>query len=130
MGDYKHSDITETIIGCALKVHNKLGKGFPEIIYHRALAIEMKKQGIEYADEQEMPVFYEGERIGIRRVDFLVENQVLVELKAVSEFDDGHAAQVINYLQAFRIEIGLLLNFGAKKLGIKRFINSITDNRG
>ncbi|NLY76453.1 MAG: GxxExxY protein [Firmicutes bacterium] len=129
MADYKYSEITEKIINCALKVHNTLGAGFPEIIYHRALAIEMRKRGIEFSSEQAMPVFYEGERIGTRRVDFLVENQVLVELKAVSELDDGHAAQVINYLQAFRIEVGLLLNFGAKKMEIKRYVKSIADDR-
>ena len=110
-----------------MKVHNTLNNGFPEIIYHRALAIEMKKQGIEYANEQEVPVFYEGKKIGIRRIDFLVGNQVLVEIKAVSELQDSHIAQIINYLKAFRLEVGLLLNFGAKRLEIKRYIN--TDHR-
>lgn len=124
MVKYKHSGITEKIIGCALKVHNTLGNGFPEIIYHRALVIEMNKQGVMFISEQKMPVFYKGERIGIRRVDFLVENQVIIELKAVSELQDGHIAQILNYLKAFRLEVGLLLNFGAMKLEIKRYINT------
>ncbi len=124
MVDYKHSDITEKIIGCSLKVHNTIGNGFPEIIYHRALAIEMAKQGICYSSEEKMQVFYEGQRVGVRRVDFLVENQVMVELKAVSELQDGHTAQILNYLKAFGLEVGLLLNFGARKLEIKRYVNS------
>ncbi len=128
MADYKHSNITEKMIGCALKVHNKLGSGFPEIIYHRALEIELKKQGIEFVSEQAMPVYYEGEKIGTRRVDFLVQNKVMVEIKAVSELQDGHTAQIINYLEAFGLEVGLLLNFGAKRMEIKRYINT-TDKR-
>ena len=127
MVEYKHSGITEKIIGCALKVHNTLGNGFPEIIYHRALTIEMGKQGVTFISEEKMPVYYEGEKVGIRRVDFLVENQVLVEIKAVAELLDGHIAQILNYLKAFGLEVGLLLNFGAKRLEIKRYIN--TDHR-
>lgn len=127
MVEYKYSDITETIIGSALKVHNTLGNGFPEIIYHRALAIEMRKQGVIFISEEKMPVYYEGEKIGIRRVDFLVENQVIIELKAVSKLEDGHTAQILNYLKAFRLEVGLLLNFGGKRLEIKRYVN--TDRR-
>ena len=77
--EYKHSEITKTIIGCAMKVHRTLGNGFQEVIYQRALAIEMTKQGLSFEREMEMAIFYEGERIGTRRVDFFVENKIMLE---------------------------------------------------
>jgi GxxExxY protein len=122
--EYKHSDITKKIIGCAMKVHNTLGNGFQEVIYQRALAIEMKKQGLEFIREQEMTIFYDGHEIGTRRVDFFVEKKILVELKALTQLEDVHMAQAINYLEAYNMEIGLLINFGAKQLQFKRLINS------
>ena len=122
--DYKHSAITGKIIGCAMEVHRYLGNGFQERIYQRALAIEMSKQGLNFAVEFEMTVFYKGEYIGKRRVDFLVEDIVSVEIKARSELDDSHLNQAINYLEVYHIETGLLINFGAKSLQFKRLINS------
>ena len=118
---YKYSDLTGKIIGCAMEVHSFLGNGFQEVIYQRALAIELRKAGIAFQRELEMPVNYKGERIGTRRVDFLVEETIMVELKAVTQLEDGHWTQTINYLEAYQLEIGLLLNFGNKSLQFKRF---------
>jgi GxxExxY protein len=115
-----NDDLTYRIIGCAMKVHSILGNGFQEIIYQRALAIELEKQGLGFQRELEMPLFYDGINIGSRRVDFLVENQVMVELKALVKMEDVHLAQGLNYLVAFKVDLGLLLNFGAQSLEIKR----------
>lgn len=123
--EYKHSDITRKIIGAAMKVHTALGCGFQEVIYQRALAIELTKQRISFQRELEMTVYYEGEEVGTRRVDFLVEDKVMVELKALSKLEDVQLAQIINYLEAYHLEIGLLLNFGTKKLEYKRFIKDV-----
>ena len=112
--------LTHTIIGCAMNVHNTLGNGFQEVIYQRALAIELEEAGLEYLREQEMPIFYKSHEIGSRRVDFLVENKVMVELKALTSLEDVHLAQGLNYLTAYNLEIGLLINFGACKLEFKR----------
>ncbi len=122
--DYKYSEITGVVIGAAMKVHSELGNGFPEIIYHRSLSIELKERGINYVREIAMPLYYQGEEIGKRRLDFLVEERVLIELKAVSEINETHYNQVLNYLTAYNLEIGLLLNFGENSLKFKRFINS------
>jgi GxxExxY protein len=122
--DYKYSAITGKIIGCAMEVHRYLGNGFQEVIYQRALAIEMSKQGLSFAREFEMTVFYKDEYVGKRRVDFLVEDAVSVELKARTVLDDVHLNQAINYLEIYHIQTGLLINFGAKSLQFKRLINS------
>ena len=121
--EYKYSAITEQIIGCAMKVHNTLGNGFQEVIYQRALAIEMGNAGLEFAREVEMPVFYGEQQVGTRRVDFLVAGKILVELKALTQLDDVHLAQALNYLETFDLEIGLLINFGSTKLQFKRLTN-------
>lgn len=118
--EYKYSDITQKIIGCAMKVHNTLGNGFQEVIYQRALAIEMSKQRLSFVREMEMPIFYENEEIGIRRVDFFVEGKIMVELKALTELEKVHLAQALNYLEAYKMEIGLLINFRNTKLEFKR----------
>ena len=123
--DYKHSDITRKIIGAAMKVHSTLGNGFQEVIYQRALAIEMAKQGLSFQRELEMQIYYDGQEIGTRRVDFFVEEKIMVELKAVSKLEDVHLAQAINYLEAYKMEVGLLLNFGAKSLEYKRVVKSL-----
>ncbi|MFW5687629.1 MAG: GxxExxY protein [Bacteroidota bacterium] len=123
--NYKHSDITGKIIGCAMAVHNALGNGFQEVIYQRALAIEMEQQGLAFIREQEMEIFYREQAIGTRRVDFFVEGAVMVELKALTQLEDVHLAQAINYLEAYKMEIGLLINFGAKSLQFKRVISSL-----
>ena len=118
--EYKYSDITGKIIGCAMKVHSTIGNGFQEVIYQRALEIEMKIERLKFSRELEMPIYYRDSEIGTRRVDFLVENKVLVELKALIQLEDVHLAQALNYLEAFKLEIGLLLNFGSKSLQFKR----------
>ncbi len=107
-----------------MQVHSALGNGFQEIIYQRSLAIEMQENGLLFARELEMPLYYRNHEVGTRRVDFLVENTVLVELKAVSEINTLHYAQVINYLTAYKLQVGLLINFGEKSLTFKRFIKS------
>ena len=106
-----------------MKVHSTLGNGFQEVIYQRALAIEMEKQGLGYQREMEMEIFYEEHHIGTRRVDFFVENKIMVELKAVIKLEDVHLAQAMNYCQAYNLPIGLLINFGAKSLEFKRVYN-------
>jgi GxxExxY protein len=118
--EYKHSEITEKIIGCAMKVHSTLGNGFQEVIYQRCLQLEMQKQGLNFLREVEMPIFYDNVSVGTRRVDFLVEEKVLVELKAVTQLEKVHLAQALNYLEAFKLQVGLLLNFGATRLEFKR----------
>ena len=95
-----------------------LGNGFQEVVYQRALAIEMRRKGISFSREHEMPIFYRGEQVGNSRVDFFVEEVVLVELKAVSRLDNSHLAQGLNYLEAFRLEVGLLVNFGGDSVGV------------
>ena len=120
---YKYSELTSRIIGCAMTVHKTLGNGFQEVIYQRALAIEMNLAGIPYQREFEMPIFYREEQIGTRRVDFLIEDVVSVELKAITALENVHFAQAINYLEAYNLEIGLLINFGETSLKFKRLTN-------
>jgi len=120
---YKYSELTGKIIGSAMEVHKRLGNGFQEVIYQRALEIEMRLAGIEFSREHEMPIFYRKEQIGTRRVDFLAERVISVELKALTKLEDVHLAQAINYLEAYNLEIGLLINFGAKSLEYRRLIN-------
>jgi GxxExxY protein len=120
---YKYSDLTSKIIGCSMAVHKVLGNGFQEVIYQRALEIEMREAGILFSREFEMPIYYREEQIGTRRVDFLVEGQISVELKAQTKLEDVHFAQAINYLEAYNLEIGLLINFGESSLNFKRLTN-------
>ncbi|HEX3048343.1 MAG TPA: GxxExxY protein [Bacillota bacterium] len=124
MTDYKYSDITGKIIGCAMEVHKKMGCGFQELIYQRCLAVEFQHQGLFYEMEKDQVIYYKEVEVGIRRVDFLVEGIVMVELKAVSRLEDVHLAQAINYLEAYKLEVGLLINFGAKSLEYKRVVKS------
>ncbi len=123
----KYEDITKRIIGCAMKVHSTLGNGFQEVIYQRALAIEMKLEGLQFEREKEMPVMYKGYNIGKRRVDFFVEEKFMVELKAQIHLEDVNLAQGKNYLEAYNMEVGLLINFGAKSLEFKRLFNNPKD---
>ena len=118
-------DLTYKIIGCAMKVHSVLGNGFQEVIYQRALVIEMKKQELKFARELEMVLFYDNIAIGSRRVDFLVEEKLMVELKAIIKLEDVHLAQGLNYLVAYKVDIGLLINFGAKSLEVKRLRHTL-----
>ena len=122
-GEYRYSELTGEIIGCAMAVHSALGNGFQEVIYQRALEIEMLEQRLSFSREQEMPIYYKGQQIGSRRVDFLVDNTVCVELKAIARLEDIHLAQAINYLEAYDLEVGLLINFGARSLDFKRVVN-------
>ena len=122
--EYKYSDLTRKIIGCAMEVHKILGNGFQEVIYQRALAMEMSLQNLSFSREHEMPIFYKHEKLGTRRVDFLVEEFISVEIKATIKLDDVNLAQALNYLEAYNLEIGLLINFGAKSLEFRRLINS------
>jgi GxxExxY protein len=120
---YKYSELTSKIIGCAMTVHRALGNGFQEVIYQRALKIEMADNGINFSREHEMPIYYKQLQIGTRRVDFLVDGLISVELKASTKLEDAHFAQAINYLEAYDLEVGLLINFGAKSLEFKRLLN-------
>jgi GxxExxY protein len=120
---YKYSELTSKIIRCAMNVHSALGNGFQEVIYQRALEIEMGLENISFNREFEMPIFYKEQRIGTRRVDFLVEGIISVELKAMIKIEDVHFAQAINYLEAYNLEIGLLINFGERSLNFKRLNN-------
>jgi GxxExxY protein len=120
---YKYSDLTSIIIKCAMTVHSTLGNGFQEVIYQRALEIEMCLAGIEFSREFEMPIYYREEHIGTRRVDFLIQEVVSVELKAITKLEDVHFAQAINYLEAYNLEVGLLINFGERSLNFKRLTN-------
>ena len=119
----KYADITEKVIKYAFKVHNTLGNGFQEVIYQRAMEIELHEAGLDFSREFEMPIFYEGIQIGTRRVDFLVEKIISVELKAVIRLESVHLAQAMNYLEAYNLEVGLLINFGANSLEFKRLTN-------
>ena len=121
--EYKFSDLTSKIIGCAMTVHSTLGNGFQEVIYQRALAIELGLAGISFDREFEMPIYYRMERIGTRRVDFLVKNIISVEIKALTKLEDVHYAQAINYLEAYNLEVGLLINFGERSLKFSRLTN-------
>ena len=107
-----------------MEVHKRLRNGFQEVIYQRALEMEMKSVKLDFQRELEMPIFYRDLQIGTRRVDFFVDEKVMVELKAVTKLEDVHLAQAINYLEAFKVEIGLLINFGAKSLEFKRVHNN------
>jgi len=117
------NDCTSKIIGCAMGVHTALGNGFQEVIYQRALEIELAIEGLRFIREMEMPIFYRNEQIGTRRVDFFVEGEIMVELKAIIELENVHLAQAINYLDAYNIKTGLLINFGSQSLQFKRLLN-------
>jgi GxxExxY protein len=119
--NYYKAEITEKIIKCAFKVHNTLGNGFQEVIYQRALKIEFENIGLIFEREKEMIIYYNKIEIGDRRVDFLVDKDVMVELKALTKLENVHHAQLINYIEAYKVKIGLLINFGGRSLEIKRF---------
>jgi GxxExxY protein len=124
MVDYKYKEITEKIIGSAMKVHASLGNGFQEVIYQRALEIELEEAHLRFAREFNMPVFYKGRQIGERRVDFFVEEKIMVELKAIIQLENVHLAQAKNYLEAYNMQVGLLINFGSTSLQFKRLGNA------
>ena len=123
MAEYKYKEITEKIIGSSMKVHAALGNGFQEVIYQRALEIEMKEAGLSFQRELSMPIYYKGRNIGERRVDFFVEEKIMVELKAIILLEKVHLAQAKNYLEAYNVQVGLLINFGSISLEFKRLEN-------
>ena len=120
----KYENLTHSIIGCAFEVHNQLGNGFQEVIYQRCLAYELDLNKIKYAREVDIEIRYKGLVMGSRRVDFLIDDTIAVEIKAQKELTEVHLAQSLNYLEAYHLEIGLLLNFGAKSLEYKRIHNN------
>lgn len=124
MPDYKYQEITQNIIGAAMRVHSTLGNGFQEVIYQRALGIEMKDSGLFFDREYNMKIYYKGHEIGERRVDFLVEGKIMVEIKAIIVLENVHLAQAKNYLEAYNVEVGLLVNFGSASLEFKRIGNN------
>jgi GxxExxY protein len=118
--NYPLSELTGKIIGCAMEVHRIMGNGFQEVVYQRCLSIEMTQQSIAFSREHEMDLKYKGHSVGTRRVDFFVDDKIMVELKAVSNLEDVHLAQAINYLEAYGLNVGLLINFGNTSLQFKR----------
>ena len=116
-------ELTYQIIGCAMKVHNTLGNGFQEVVYQRCLAIEMERAGLDFAREVEQPIHYDGIVVGTRRADFIVANQVVLELKALTALENVHIAQAKNYVVAYDFPLGLLINFGARSVEHKRIYN-------
>ncbi len=122
--ELKYKDITEKIIGASFEVHKFLGNGFPEVIYQRALAYELTQYGLAFEREIEQDIYYKNlpDPIGRRRADFVVDGKIIVELKALSQLEDAHLAQALNYLKAYKLEVGLLINFGSKSLTFKRLI--------
>ena len=120
MEKFKHQEITSRIIGAAMQVHNVLGSGFQEVIYQRALVIEFESASIPFSREVPVPIHFKGHVVGERRVDFLILNKICVEIKAVAHLESTQLAQAKNYIEAFRMDVGLLLNFGAASLEFKR----------
>lgn len=121
--EFKYKKIKEKIIGASMKVHTTLGNGFQEVIYQRALALQMETDNVMFQRECNMPIYYLDKQIGERRIDFFVEEKICVELKAITNLEPVHFAQAKNYLEAFNIEIGLLINFGAQSLIYRRLEN-------
>ncbi len=124
METMENDKLTHKTIGCAMEVHKFLGNGFQEVVYQRALSIEMRLLGMVFRREFEMDLLYKGFNIGTRRVDFFVEDSIMLEIKAIIKLQDVHLAQAMNYLEAYNIKIGLLINFGAKSLEFKRVYNN------
>ncbi len=121
--EYKYSELTGNIIGAAMEVHSYLGNGFQEVIYQRALSYELELREIPHVREVEMNVFYKDRQVGQRRVDFLIEEKISVEIKALTQLEPVHLAQAINYLEAYNLEVGLLINFGETRLKFHRLEN-------
>lgn len=119
---YQHANITQKIIGASMEVHRNLGNGFQEVIYQRALAIEMQLRGLSFSREHEMSIYYKNTQIGTRCVDFFVEEKIMVELKAIIALENVYLAQAINYLEAYKMDVGLLINFVRPSLEFRRLI--------
>ena len=119
--------VTQQIIGCAMEVHKQLGPGFQEVIYQRCLALEFSATGLRFGREIEYPIYYKGRKVGTRRADFIVESRIVVELKALTALEDVHLVQAKNYVRAYNLEIGLLINFGGNRLEFKRLFSQKRD---
>lgn len=117
------NELTYTCIGCAMKVHNTLGNGFQEKIYQRCFAIELHRSGLQFQPEKNQSIYYENIKVGVRRADFVVENQLIIELKAVIKLDDANLAQAKNYVKMYDFPLGLLINFGGVSLEYKLIFN-------
>jgi GxxExxY protein len=117
-------EITYKIIGCAMEVHNTLGNGFQEVIYQRCLAIELEKAGLNFEREKDQIIHYNGVEVGTRRADFIVQGTIMVELKAITDLEDVHLAQAKNYVTAYGLPVGLLINFGSRSLQYKKVFSS------
>jgi GxxExxY protein len=124
----KYEELTGKIIGCAMKVHRKMGTGYQEPIYSRCLAIEFEKVGISYKKECEQPIYYYDIQVGKKRVDFIVDGKICLEIKALTELTDKELNLALNYLESFKLDHGLLINFGSKSLQFKRLINDFKNN--
>ena len=122
----QYNEITYAVNGAAMEVPSKLGCGFPEIIYQRALSLELDLRGIKHKRERELPICYKDANIGTRRVDFLIEPNLIVEIKALGQLEDLHMVQVLNYLKIFNLDVALLINFGVTQLEYKRLIRPRT----
>ena len=118
---------TQQIIGCAMEVHKQLGPGFQEVIYQRCLALEFSATGLRFGREIEYPIYYKGRKVGTRRADFIVDSRIVVELKALTALEDVHLVQAKNYVRAYNLEIGLLINFGGNRLEFKRLFSQKQD---
>ncbi|HHJ35213.1 MAG TPA: GxxExxY protein [Gammaproteobacteria bacterium] len=114
--------LSEQVIGCAQNVSRELGTGFLEIVYENALALELEEKGILFEKQSSLDIYYKNQSIGQYKADFIIEDKLIIELKAASAFNDRHKAQVLNYLRASGLHVGLLLNFGMPRLGIQRIV--------
>jgi len=123
-----HTKLTEKVIGCAISVHKDLGPGCLEKIYEHALCVELEQQGISYQRQMSVPVYYRRKLCGQHRLDLVIENKVILELKAAKAFEDIHFAIVLSYLKASGLPVALLLNFAEPTLAIRRFGNKIFSN--
>ena len=121
---HQFDDITFKAIGCAMKVHSTIGNGFQEVIYQRCLAIELERAGLFFEREKDQPIYYEGAEVGTRRADFIIEGKVLLELKALISLEDVHLAQAMNYVVAYDLPVGLLINFGGASLQFKKIFST------
>lgn len=124
-GKLIESKLSNAIIGCAISVHKELGPGFLEKFYEQALCIELERQRLNYLRQAEVTPTFRDKPVGVHRIDLIVENKIIVELKAVRKFEDIHYATVLSYLKAARVPVALLLNFNAPTLTIRRFAHSI-----
>jgi GxxExxY protein len=121
----EQNEVTQKIIGCAIKVHGKMKSGYVEAVYQKCLAIGFRKVGLDFQQEVDVPIYYDKTVVGRRRVDFIIENEIIVEIKAITTLENHHQAQAINYLETHQLQVGLLINFGSKSLQFRRLVNGL-----